>query len=91
MPAYNYECKKCGIFEVRQSMKENAFEKCPKCGGKEIKRLIGTGGGIIFKGSGFYETDYKRPLNNKKESEKTPCRDCKTGKEGACPSGASGD
>ena len=62
MPTYDYECQKCkDIFEVFQSMTDKRLEKCPKCGGK-VKRLIGGGAGIIFKGSGFYETDYKKKL-----------------------------
>ncbi|MDA3822138.1 MAG: hypothetical protein PF450_05940, partial [Bacteroidales bacterium] len=60
MATYTYECKKCGEFDVTQSMKEDAYTKCPKCGGAEIKRLIGKGSGFIIKGSGFYETDYKK-------------------------------
>lgn len=62
MPTYEYECEKCGkLFEVFQSMVEDRLTKCvdPKCKGK-VTRLIGAGSGIIFKGSGFYETDYKR-------------------------------
>lgn len=59
MPTYEYECPKCNhVFEVFQSMTEERIKKCPKCGGK-VKRLIGTGAGVIFKGSGFYETDYR--------------------------------
>lgn len=60
MPTYEYECTSCKhAFEVSQKMSDKPFEKCPKCGGS-VKRLIGRGSGIIFKGSGFYETDYKR-------------------------------
>jgi len=60
MPTYEYECKNCGYkFEKIQKMKDKPLEKCPKCHGS-IRRLIGAGAGIIFKGSGFYETDYKR-------------------------------
>ncbi len=59
MPTYEYECLKCKyIFEKFQGIKEEPLKKCPKCGGK-VKRLIGTGAGIIFKGKGFYHTDYK--------------------------------
>ncbi len=59
MPTYEYECSKCkNIFEVFQSMKDEPIKKCPECGGK-VKRLLGTGAGIIFKGSGFYQTDYR--------------------------------
>ena len=61
MPTYEYECPKCGkTFEVFQSMKDEPLKTCPdkKCKGK-VKRLIGTGAGLIFKGSGFYITDYR--------------------------------
>jgi putative FmdB family regulatory protein len=59
MPTYEYECSKCkDVFELFQSMKDEPIKKCPECGGK-VKRLFGTGAGIIFKGSGFYETDYR--------------------------------
>lgn len=61
MPTYQYECSSCDhSFEVMQSMSENRLKKCPKCGKLKLNRLIGSGSGIIFKGSGFYETDYKR-------------------------------
>lgn len=61
MPTYEYECAKCGkTFDVFQSMKDEPLKKCPdkKCKGK-VKRLLGTGAGLIFKGSGFYITDYR--------------------------------
>lgn len=59
MPTYQYECKKCGHdFEKFQSMNDRPLRSCPKCKGR-IKRLIGGGAGIIFKGSGFYTTDYR--------------------------------
>ena len=61
MPTYQYECDACHhAFEILQSMTEKKLQKCPKCGKLKLQRLIGTGSGIIFKGSGFYETDYKR-------------------------------
>lgn len=60
MPTYEYECRKCGhVFDVFQSMTDERISRCPKCRGKVV-RLFGTGSGIIFKGSGFYETDYRR-------------------------------
>ena len=59
MPTYDYECEKCGKhFEKFQSMNDEPLKNCPECGGP-LRRLIGMGAGIIFKGSGFYETDYK--------------------------------
>lgn len=60
MPTYDYKCDNCDHeFEIFQSMKDNKLSKCPVCGKESLKRLIGTGGGLIFKGSGFYLTDYK--------------------------------
>ncbi len=60
MPTYDYECKKCGhTSEVFHTMTAKPRVKCPECGAS-TKKLIGAGAGIIFKGSGFYETDYKR-------------------------------
>ncbi|MBN1638889.1 MAG: zinc ribbon domain-containing protein [Ignavibacteriales bacterium] len=59
MPTYDYKCTKCGyLFEQFQQMTEKPLENCPLCKGK-LKRLIGAGAGPIFKGSGFYQTDYK--------------------------------
>ena len=58
MPTYEYKCKDCGYtFEKFQRMKDEPIAKCPTCRGK-VQRLIGTGAGVIFKGSGFYATDY---------------------------------
>ena len=69
MPTYQYECDHCQhTFEVLQSMMDKKLRKCPSCGKLKLYRLIGTGAGVIFKGSGFYETDYK---NSSKGSEKT--------------------
>ncbi len=63
MPNYDYECQECGyIFEVFQKITDKPLSKCPKCQGK-VKRLIGKGAGLIFKGSGFYATDYKKPAS----------------------------
>jgi len=60
MPTYEYECPKCGqAFELFQSMRDEPLKKCPKCHKAGVKRLVGGGAGLIFKGSGFYITDYK--------------------------------
>jgi putative FmdB family regulatory protein len=60
MPTYEYNCENCGFhLEKMQSITAKAIRKCPKCGKQALKRLIGTGAGIIFKGSGFYATDYR--------------------------------
>jgi putative FmdB family regulatory protein len=61
MPTYEYECQKCGHhYELYQSIKDGPKRTCPKCHGR-VKRLLGTGAGLIFKGSGFYITDYRKP------------------------------
>ena len=59
MPTYEYECRKCGHeFELFQSITAVPLKKCPKCRGV-VRRKIGSGAGVIFKGSGFYSTDYR--------------------------------
>jgi putative FmdB family regulatory protein len=60
MPTYEYACPKCGHeFEQFQSMRDEPLKKCPQCKKTGVKRLVGGGAGLIFKGSGFYITDYK--------------------------------
>jgi putative FmdB family regulatory protein len=60
MPTYEYKCEACGFeFEKFQSIKSSPIKKCPHCGKNRVKRLIGIGAGIIFKGGGFYQTDYR--------------------------------
>lgn len=60
MPTYDYVCQNCEhAFEAFQSITAKPLKKCPECGKSKLKRLIGTGAGIIFKGEGFYETDYR--------------------------------
>jgi len=87
MPTYDYECLKCGNnFEAFQKMSDKPLKECPECKGK-VKRLIGTGSGLIFKGSGFYVTDYKKK-NSAPESKKdilSPCSGCD--KQPVCPKG----
>lgn len=70
MPTYDYKCHTCGDeFETFQSIKDDALKVCT-CGKKgKVERMIGTGAGIIFKGSGFYETDYKRSSSAGGKSE----------------------
>lgn len=60
MPTYEYACPKCGLVEAFQSIKEDALTKCPKCHKQKVTRMVSSGGGVIFKGSGFWETDYNR-------------------------------
>ena len=60
MPTYEYRCDACGHeFELFQQMSDAVKRKCPTCGKSKLQRLIGTGAGVIFKGGGFYETDYR--------------------------------
>ena len=60
MPTYEYACPKCGLVEAFQSIKEDALTKCPICKKQKVTRMVSLGGGVIFKGSGFWETDYNR-------------------------------
>src|SRR5687768_10879024 len=67
MPTYEYKCTACNhAFEQFQSMSAAPVKKCPRCGKSKVKRLLGTGAGIIFKGSGFYITDYRDSSYNDK-------------------------
>jgi putative FmdB family regulatory protein len=60
MPTYDYVCDGCKhTFELFQSIKDDAKKKCPKCKKSKLRRLIGAGAAIMFKGSGFYKTDYR--------------------------------
>jgi len=69
MPTYDYLCTSCkNEFEVFQSMTEKPKRSCPECNGP-VKRLIGSGAGIMFKGSGFYETDYKRSSSGESKAK----------------------
>lgn len=72
MPTYEYQCSACGHrFEQFQSMKDKSLRACPKCKKPKLERLIGTGGAIIFKGGGFYQTDYRSDAYTKAaEAEK---------------------
>ena len=74
MPTYDYVCEHCGYdFEQFQMITAKPIRKCPRCGREGVKRLIGVGAGIIFRGSGFYETDYRSESYKKAaEKEKSP-------------------
>ena len=85
MPTYEYECTNCNkTFDVFQKITDKPLDECPKCH-KKISRLIGGGSGIIFKGSGFYATDY--PKSQAKGSSKTKPGNCPEAKGGcgSCP------
>ncbi len=71
MPTYEYKCANCGGFEKFQNMSDAVLANCPTCNGP-VERLIGTGSGMIFKGSGFYQTDYKTPAAPPAKCESCP-------------------
>ena len=73
MPTYDYECDACDhAFELFQSITAGRIRKCPECGKLKLKRLIGAGGTIIFKGSGFYQTDYRsEEYKSRQKAEKS--------------------
>jgi putative FmdB family regulatory protein len=73
MPTYEYECQGCGDrFDAFQSINETALRRCKKCNGR-LKRLIGAGGAVIFRGSGFYATDYRsEDYKKRSKEEKSP-------------------
>ena len=73
MPTYEYVCAKCDHeLEAFQSMNDAPLKKCPACKRSTLRRKIGGGAGLIFKGTGFYITDYKKTSGGKKESGDTP-------------------
>src|SRR3989442_8923404 len=80
MPTYEYSCQKCGqTFEAFQSMRDEPFRECPKelCrlpkwGHGKVKRMLGTGAGLIFKGSGFYTTDYRSSAYQEAAKKEAP-------------------
>lgn len=87
MPTYDYECQACEHrFEAFHGIKEEALRKCPECGRLKLKRLIGPGGGLIFRGSGFYITDY-RSSSYKDQAKKESASE--TGSKGDSPSSGS--
>ena len=83
MPTYEYACPHCGhTFEAFQKITDQPLEKCPKCA-KKVKRLISSGSGIIFKGPGFYATDYRKSKIDTSKKENT-CPKANEGCKG-CP------
>jgi putative FmdB family regulatory protein len=91
MPIYAYGCKSCGhTFEVSQGMKDDPLKICPQCG-KEIRRLITSGMGLIFKGSGFYVTDNSKKSDSPKTDPKpaeSACASCPAAESGSCAQAA---
>ncbi|MBV8813768.1 MAG: zinc ribbon domain-containing protein [Verrucomicrobia bacterium] len=96
MPTYEYRCEKCNqTFEKFQSMKDAALEVCPQeqCrmevwGKGKVKRLLGTGAGLIFKGSGFYITDYRSPSYTEAAKKESGTKESGAKESGAKESGA---
>jgi putative FmdB family regulatory protein len=73
MPTYQYQCKNCGhVLEELQSMSEPPLLLCPACNTDNLQRIMGTGAGLIFKGSGFYLTDYKKGSSSPPAATPTP-------------------
>ena len=69
MPTYEYQCEKCGPFEIWQSIKDNALAACPTCGSK-VQRLLSANVGFVLKGSGFYQNDYKNTGSSRGKASK---------------------
>ena len=99
MPTYEYECRRCShAFEAFQSMTDKPLRTCPECGGP-VRRLIGAGAGVIFKGSGFHATDYRSSSYAKSakadkpkaasKTESKPGQSCPA-KAGKCGGGSCG-
>ena len=83
MPTYEYECKTCGtVFDVFQSIKSSPLRRsrCEKCGEiQPVRRLISTGGAVLFKGSGFYQTDYRSESYKEKAKSDSPAKESSGG------------
>ena len=95
MPTYEYACEACKhTFEKFHSMSEAPVKKCPKCGKNKVKRLISRGGGILFKGSGFYQTDYRSKsytdASKKDSPAPAPTKDAGPSKDSSSAGGSSG-
>jgi len=79
MPTYDYECDACGhTFELFQSINEPLKKKCPECGKSKLRRLFGTGAAVVFKGSGFYQTDYRSESYKKGAEKDKPASESKS-------------
>lgn len=99
MPTYEYRCDACSHeFEEFQYIKDEPLKKCPECGKKKLRRLIGGGAAIVFKGSGFYQTDYRSDsykksakgdscaaATNSTTSTQNPCANCPNANGGGKP------
>ena len=89
MPTYEYECGACGHrFEKYQSMTEKAIKKCPECRKSRAQRVISGGAGVLFKGSGFYQTDYRSKGYKESAKKDVPKKEAPAAPacSGDCPS-----
>jgi putative FmdB family regulatory protein len=96
MPTYEYHCDACEHeFELFQGITEPAKKKCPECGKPKLRRLFGTGAAVVFKGSGFYQTDYrsesyKKGVEKEKGSQEKPSAEKPEGKKTSAAAGDAG-
>jgi putative FmdB family regulatory protein len=91
MPTYEYVCDACGHeFERFQKMKDSPERKCPECGRQKARRRISAGGGVLFKGPGFYATDYRKPAPGESKKPKGQAKS-KSDDSSSKGSGESGD
>ena len=99
MPTYEYECEACGhTFEKFQSITAGTIRRCPSCKKLKVRRLIGAGSAVIFKGRGFYQTDYRSESyrnsmekENKRDGESCKKAGCPKAADGSCPASAGGE
>ena len=81
MPTYEYQCDACDhLFELYQGINDPKKRKCPECGKLKLRRLLGTGSAVVFKGSGFYQTDYRSDSYKKAKAADKPKSESKSDK-----------
>jgi putative FmdB family regulatory protein len=91
MPTYDYQCDSCGHkFELFQSIKDEAIRKCPQCKKLKLRRLFGTGAALVFKGSGFHQTDYRSEAYKKAAKADAASGESKSTGDGASQASTDG-
>lgn len=91
MPTYDYQCDACDhLFELYQGINDPKKKKCPECGKLKLRRLLGTGAAVVFKGSGFYQTDYRSDSYNKAKAADKP-KDSSSGDSKSSGKSSGGD